>query len=425
MQELAALIIASDEGSKMTSLLPKHPLEICGQAMLSYTIDAGLEAGSEKLVVLLGHNSKQIRELIPKDTILIQNYRQSADDSIVYKIQETFMENKKGAVLILPGECPLISGNTLKVAYEYHLSKNNQATVLTNNEGGLSDICIINTEFFLAEILALPDFNCINNALIKNIIKKCYADGQKVSGYSVSDSAELLQVDDFSRLPEVEHIILNRIIKNHMDNGVVFHLPETCMIHNNIKIGRGTVIHPGTILEGNTVIGENCHIGPYSRIEDSIVKDGVHFMNSVMIQSQIGYNTKVGPFAYIRPGSNIGENIKIGDFVEIKNSNIGNNSKVPHLSYIGDADIGKHANVGCGAVVVNYDGKKKTRTSVGDHAFVGCNVNLVSPVVINDYAYIAAGSTITDEVPEYALAIARNRQTIIADWVRRKGLDLK
>jgi bifunctional UDP-N-acetylglucosamine pyrophosphorylase/glucosamine-1-phosphate N-acetyltransferase len=144
-----------------------------------------------------------------------------------------------------------------------------------------------------------------------------------------------------------------------------------------------------------------------------------------MIESQIGSNTKVGPFAYIRPGSNIGENVKIGDFVEIKNSNIGNNSKVPHLSYIGDADIGKYVNIGCGAVVVNYDGKKKTRSMVGDNAFVGCNVNLVSPVVINDYAYIAAGSTITDEVPEYSLAIARNRQTIIADWVKRKGLDKK
>jgi len=197
------------------------------------------------------------------------------------------------------------------------------------------------------------------------------------------------------------------------------------MIHNNVVIGKDTIIHPGTQLEGNTVIGENCQIGPYSRIENSIVKDGVHFMNSVMIDSQIGSNTKVGPYAYIRPGSNIGENVKIGDFVEIKNSNIGNNSKVPHLSYVGDADIGEYVNMGCGSIIVNYDGKKKTRSTVGDHAFVGCNVNLVSPVVVNNYAYIAAGSTITDEVPEYSLAIARNRQTIIADWVRRKGLDKK
>ncbi|MGI6084302.1 MAG: bifunctional N-acetylglucosamine-1-phosphate uridyltransferase/glucosamine-1-phosphate acetyltransferase [Acetivibrionales bacterium] len=421
MQELAALIIASDEGSRMNSFLPKYALKICGQAMLSYAIDAGLEAGSEKSVVLSVQNWDRIGELIPGDAVLIQNNEKSTDDKLTSKIREAFLEYI--TVLIIPGECPIISGNTLKAAYKYHLVKNNQITVLSNTEGSLSDICIMNTQLLIDEISSQEDDT--NSLSIKNMIKKCYAVGYKVSGYRVSDSDELLQVNDKNQLSEAERIILNRIIKNHMDNGVIFHLPETCIIHNRVKIGKDTVIHPGTILEGDTAIGGNCHIGPYSRIEDSIVGDGVHFMNSVMIQSRIGNNTKVGPFAYIRPGSNIGEDIKVGDFVEIKNSNIGNNSKIPHLSYIGDADIGEHVNVGCGAVVVNYNGKEKNRTSVGDHAFVGCNVNLVSPVVINDYAYIAAGSTITDEVPEYALAIARSRQTIIADWVKRKRLDVK
>lgn len=417
-----AFIITSDKETGMHSLSPKYTHKICGQAMLSYLIDASLEAGSEKIVVLV-KNSDTIREIIPEETVLILDDEQSDDNIIICKIKAALEKNKKGTVLILPGDHPIVSGSTLKSVYEYHLKEKNQVTVLTDREGNLSDICFIDTELLLNEISNLEGENCIDNLCIKHIIKKLYSKGQKVDGYSVHDSRELLKVNDRSQLSEAERIILNRIIKKHMDNGVTFHLPETCMIHNKVEIGKDTIIHPGTQLEGNTVIGENCHIGPHSRIEDGIVKDGVYFMNSVMLQSQIGSNTKVGPFAFIRPGSNIGENVKIGDFVEIKNSNIDNNSKVPHLSYIGDADVGKHVNVGCGAVVVNYDGKKKTRTTVGDNAFVGCNVNLVSPVVINDYAYIAAGSTITDEVPEYSLAIARNRQTIIADWVKRKGLD--
>ena len=425
MQELVAFIIISDKGTGMNSLSPKYIHNICGQAMLSYTIDASLEAGSDKLVVVSGQNPDSIKESIPEDTILVHLDEESKDDNLIKKLQEVLKNNEKGTILILPGEYPTISGSTLKSAYEYHQEKNNDVTVLTNSEGSLSDICFINTDLLLTEVLDLEEEDQFDNFSIKNIIKKFYAKGKKVSGYRASNSEELLKVNDRSQLSEAERIILDRIIKKHMDNGVTFHLPETCMIHNKVVIGKDTIIHPGTQLEGNTVIGENCHIGPYSRIENSVVKDGVNFMNSVMIESQIGSNTKVGPFAYIRPGSNIGENVKIGDFVEIKNSNIGNNSKVPHLSYIGDADIGKYVNIGCGAVVVNYDGKKKTRSMVGDNAFVGCNVNLVSPVVINDYAYIAAGSTITDEVPEYSLAIARNRQTIIADWVRRKGLDKK
>jgi len=386
--------------------------------MLSYTIDASINAGSNKLIVLLSQDSDQIKEILPERAIVIHNDKDS-------ELETVLDEDRRGTVLILPGDYPAICADTLKSAYEYHLEKENHVTVLTNTEGSLSDICFINTELLLTEILSSKEENPFESLSIKNIIKKLYAKGQKVGGFRASNSEELIKVNDRSQLSRAERTILNRIIKKHMDNGVTFHLPETCMIHNKVVIGKDTVIHPGTQLEGNTVIGENCEIGPYSRIENSVVKDGVHFMNSVMIDSQIGSNTKVGPFAFIRPGSNIGENVKIGDFVEIKNSNIGNNSKVPHLSYVGDADIGRYVNMGCGSIIVNYDGKKKTRSTVGDHAFVGCNVNLVSPVVVNNYAYIAAGSTITDEVPEYSLAIARNRQTIIADWVRRKGLDKK
>jgi len=296
---------------------------------------------------------------------------------------------------------------------------------LTDPKGELSEICFFDIDTLNNILIALNKENGEKATALSDILRTVEATGKKAGGFSISMSLELIKVDDRIGLDEAEQIILKRIIRKHMENGVTFRLPHTSFIHAKVRIGKDTEILPGTILEGNTVIGERCVIGPNSRIEDGMVGNDVSFMNSVMTQSQIGDNTKVGPFAYIRPGSNIGSNIKIGDFVEIKNSTIGDNSKIPHLSYVGDADIGRHVNVGCGAVVVNYDGKKKHRTVVGDYAFVGCNVNLVSPVTVKDNSYIAAGSTITDEVPEYALAIARSRQTVIKDWVIRKGLDKK
>jgi len=186
-----------------------------------------------------------------------------------------------------------------------------------------------------------------------------------------------------------------------------------------------TIIYPGTILEKGTVIGENCIIGPNSRIVGATIGNNVEVNNSVVLESTIGDDTHVGPFAYMRPGSTVGRHVKIGDFVEIKNSNIGDETKISHLTYVGDADVGKNVNLGCGVVFVNYDGKKKNRTVVGDNAFIGCNVNLVSPVKVGEDAYIAAGSTITEEVPENSLAIARCRQTIKENWVINRGMQRK
>ena len=168
-------------------------------------------------------------------------------------------------------------------------------------------------------------------------------------------------------------------------------------------------------------VGQNCIIGPNSKITDTLIGNNVTVLNSVTIESTIDDDTNVGPFAYLRPGNQIGENVKIGDFVEVKKSVIGDHTKISHLAYIGDAEIGKNVNIGCGVVVVNYDGEKKHKTIVGDNSFVGCNVNLVSPVEVKANSFIAAGSTITEEVPEFSLAIARSRQTIIRDWVIRKG----
>ncbi len=208
----------------------------------------------------------------------------------------------------------------------------------------------------------------------------------------------------------------------HLEAGVDFVDIHTAYIGEDVVIGEGTLIGPCVTLEGKTVIGENCRILQNSRITDSVIGDGVEIQSSVVTDSRIGSRTKVGPFAYLRPGSAIGEDCKVGDFVEVKNSSFGDGSKASHLTYIGDSDVGRDVNIGCGVVFVNYDGTSKHRSTVGDGAFIGCNTNLVSPVKVEDGAYIAAGSTVTEDVPEDALCIARARQRNIRGWAAEKGL---
>lgn len=212
------------------------------------------------------------------------------------------------------------------------------------------------------------------------------------------------------------------INKRHLENGVDFIDIRNTYIDEKTIIGRGTLIYPNVIIEGNTVIGENCIIGLATKIVDSNIGDGSKVESSYILKSNVGRNTSIGPFAYLRPDSNIGDSCKIGDFVEVKNSSLGNGTKASHLSYIGDSDVGEDVNIGCGVVFVNYDGTNKHRSTVKDGAFIGCNANLVSPITIEEGAYIAAGSTVTINVPKDALCVARAKAKIIEGWVSKRGL---
>lgn len=208
----------------------------------------------------------------------------------------------------------------------------------------------------------------------------------------------------------------------HMERGVEFVDVRTAYIDESVVIGSGTLIGPCVTLEGNTVIGEGCRILQNTRIKDSEIGDNAEVQSSVITESSVGAGTKVGPFAYLRPKSVIGANCKVGDFVEVKNSSLGDGSKASHLTYIGDSDVGRDVNIGCGVVFVNYDGTSKHRSTIGNGVFIGCNTNLVSPVKVEDGAYIAAGSTLTEDVPEDALAIGRARQRNIDGWAAKRGL---
>lgn len=210
------------------------------------------------------------------------------------------------------------------------------------------------------------------------------------------------------------------ICLRHIENGVMIWNADDTFIEETVQIASGAVILPGCILTGETVIEKDAIIGPRTTLGDCVVREGAHVQETVAEKSEIGEKAKVGPFAYIRPGSKVGKGCKVGDFVELKNATLGDGTKASHLTYIGDANVGSNVNFGCGTVTVNYDGKVKYKTEIGDGAFIGCNTNLVAPVSVGKGAYIAAGSTITDAVPEDVLAIARARQVIKENWKDRR-----
>ncbi len=215
-------------------------------------------------------------------------------------------------------------------------------------------------------------------------------------------------------------LLREALIEKHMKAGVIVLDPATTIIEADVQIGPGTVIYPGNILQGRTVIGGNCTLYPNSRMQNAVIGDETTVENSVVLDAVVGSYTTVGPFAYLRPATKVGDHCRIGDFVEIKNSSIDDGTKVSHLTYVGDSDLGKDINLGCGVVFVNYDGKAKNRSVVDDHAFIGCNCNLVAPVHIGENAYLAAGSTVVEDVPKDALFVARSRGTIKEDWVKKR-----
>lgn len=233
----------------------------------------------------------------------------------------------------------------------------------------------------------------------------------------------------FAETPETVYAaqeqLRRRINMKHMKNGVYMVDPNTTHISPFAEIQEGTTILPNCLIYGKSKIGKDCKIGPNCMLKNALIGDNTEVNASQITDSSLGSNTTVGPFAYIRPNCKVGDNVRIGDFVELKNSNIGNGTKVSHLTYIGDSDFGEKINVGCGVVTVNYDGKNKFRTTVGNNSFVGCNVNLVAPVKVGDGAYIAAGSTITEEIPENCMAIARQRQSIKEGWAEKRRQDGK
>lgn len=453
MEILKAIILAAGEGTRMRSKKPKVLHEIFNRTMVDYVIDSARGCGAQQVCVVVGHKAEEVKAAIAGEGISFALQQEQKGTGHAVMMADSFIAPEKD-ILILYGDTPLIQGETLRRLTETHRQMNHSATVvsaLVENPQGYGRIIrdeegnfkrIVEQKDATPEQLAVKEINTgiyifkgaalrlalarldNNNAQGEYYLTDCLEllcqDGDSVGAIIAEDAQEFFGVNSRMQLAEATKIMQRRINRRHMEQGVTIVDPDNTYIDSRVEIGMDTVILPGCVLEGNTIIGEDCRIGPNSRLTDMKLGNGVTLQSTTAIESEIGSDTTVGPFAYIRPNCKIGDQVKIGDFVEVKNSNVGNGTKIPHLAYIGDTDAGEKVNFGCGSIMVNYDGQKKHRTVVEDHVFVGCNVNLVAPVTVKAGAYIAAGSTITRDVPEDVLAVARARQQVIENWKKKR-----
>ena len=450
----SALILAAGQGKRIKSNLPKVLHKVCGKEMINHVIDTMREANIEDVNIIIGKGAELVQKATESRNVSYSLQEEQLGTGHAVKCAKEFLKDKDGVVAIFTGDAPLIRKETVKKLLDNHIENGNTGTLLTSliqdptgygriirngneierivehkdcNEDELK-VNEINAGMYCFDIKALlgaleklSNNNAQGEYYLTDVISILKSEGKKL-GAVITEFDETLGVNSRAELAQAEVIMRKVINKKHLDNGVTIIDPSNTYIGVDVVIGQDTIIYPGNVLEGNTEIGTDCILYPNSRIDSSIIGNEVEIQSSVILQSKIGDNTTVGPFAYVRPESNIGDKVRIGDFVEIKKSTIGNNTKVSHLTYIGDAEVGENCNFGCGTVVVNYDGKNKNKTIIGDNSFIGCNTNLVSPVEVKDNTYIAAGSTITKEVPEGSLAIARAKQVNIEGWVNKKGL---
>lgn len=452
MDNINAVILAAGEGTRMKSKMPKVLHEVMGRPMVKRVVDTAKDLEAKNICVVTGHMSETVQEALKDEGVSFAvQEKQLGTGHAVMQAEEYINENED--VLILYGDTPLIKAETLEKLIEYHRSENNGVSIISaivEDSAGYGHIIrdkdgnfVKNVEYKDAtpEEKLVKEINsgiyCFKGSSLKKALKLITNDnaqgeyylpdaleiilksGEKVNAMTIGDVTEFFGVNNRVQLAQANKIMQKRINEKHMLNGVTIIDPTDTYIADDVEIGMDTIIYPGCVLEGKTVIGDDCKIGPDTRLTDMTLAPNVTIQYTVAIESEIGSGTKVGPFAYIRPNSKIGENIKIGDFVEVKNSVIGNGTKVSHLTYIGDSDVGERINFGCGTVTVNYDGHKKFRTTIEDDVFIGCNANLVAPVTLKKGSYVAAGSTITKDVPEKSLAVARNRQTNIDGWTKK------
>lgn len=447
-----AVILAAGQGTRMKSKLYKVLHPVCGKPMVEHVVDQLLKLDINKMVTIIGHGADMVKSKLDGKTLFaLQEEQLGTAHAVMQAGKDLSKEN--GTTLVVCGDTPLIKAETIEALLKHHEEQNAKATILTaytekptgygriiRNEAGYVEKIVehkdaseeerkvkeINTGVFcfdnqtLFEALKqVKNDNAQKEYYLPDVIEILKSHGEKVSAYQTDDMDETLGVNDRIALSSAERIMKRRINEAHMRNGVTIIDPDNTYIEADVVIGADTIIQPGTVLSGNTVIGEDCIIGPNSEIKDCEVGNGTNIKQSVAQKSSIGSHVNIGPFAHIRPESLIEENVKIGNFVEIKKAKFGKGSKASHLSYIGDAEVGTDVNIGCGSITVNYDGKNKFLTKIEDGVFVGCNSNLVAPVTIGKNAYIAAGSTITDDIPAESLSIARARQVNKENYVSK------
>lgn len=452
-----AIILAGGKGTRMKTDAPKVMCEVIFEPMIKYVVDAVKDAGADDICVITGYKHE-----------IVEGYLSSYDSEIKTALQEPQLgtghavmqardfisAHRDDDILILNGDGPLMDANTINKAYDYHKQNNNAITLISaivedtngighikRDENGVLERIIEHKDaneeqkkinesnagtywFNGSELLYALDRITNNNAQneyyltdsLEILIKK----GMHAGAYVCENNEAILGANDRKQLNILNNIMRRNINDSLMLDGVDIQCTDGVMIGKDVKIGGSTRILPNTIILGNTVIGDGCVIGPNTYIKDSEIGNEVILDNCKVTDSKIEDGADCGPFVKVRAGSVLKKGVHIGNFVEVKNSVVGEGTKSAHLTYIGDSDVGKNVNFGCGTVTSNFDGKEKSRCTIGDGAFIGCNTNLIAPVKVGELAYIAAGSTITDDIPDEALSVARAKQVNKEGWVARK-----
>lgn len=450
--DLSVVILAAGRGKRMKSSIPKVLHEVLGLPMLQYVIRATEPLKPRKTVVVIGTGADAVRNRItgPGISFVVQKKLLGTGDAVAAARREL----PKGTILVLNGDCPLITTASLRRLLARHRSEKNDLSLLSFSDAGVSGygrvirddkgrVVGIIEEKHLSSA-AKKTFNELNGGVyafdssvmryLRQIRKNrssgeyyltelagiASGQGRKVEAYRCA-AAEIRGVNSRKELCEVSTIMRRMLIDFWMNRGVTFLDPDTSVIHASVRIGRDSIIYPNTYLEGSTSLGRGCIIQPGVRICSSVVGNDVIIRdNSLIEESRISSGAVVGPFAHLRPSSVIGKKAKIGNFVEVKKSTIGDGTKASHLSYLGDAMIGKNVNIGAGTITCNYDGKHKLQTRIDSGVFIGSDTQLVAPVTVGRGAYIAAGATVTRDVPSGALAISRVKQQNIKNWTKKR-----
>ncbi|TFE01919.1 bifunctional UDP-N-acetylglucosamine diphosphorylase/glucosamine-1-phosphate N-acetyltransferase GlmU [Jeotgalibacillus sp. R-1-5s-1] len=452
MSNRYAVILAAGQGTRMKSKLYKVLHPVCGKPMVEHVLDQVKAADMNEVITVVGHGAELVQSKLEGRSQFVLQEEQLGTAHAVMQAKDR-LHGKDGITLVVCGDTPLITTETMSSLIQHHEEQQAKATILTaheedptgygriiRDEAGLVKRIVehkdasederavqeVNTGTYCFDNRALFEaLEKVNNDNVQgeyylpDVIEILQTEGETVAAYQTASSDETLGVNDRVALARAEKLMQARINEKHMRNGVTFIDPASTYIGSEAVIGRDTIVYPGTVIEGPTVIGEDCTIGPNTEIKNSTIADQTVIKQSVVHDSEVGSHVAIGPFAHIRPQSAISDEVKIGNFVEIKKTQFGKGSKASHLSYIGDAEVGAGVNLGCGSITVNYDGKNKHLTKIEDDAFIGCNSNLIAPVTIGKGAYVAAGSTINKDVPGEALSIARARQENKEGYARK------
>ncbi len=432
---ISAIILPAGKGERMKTNIPKCAFPVLKKPMINYIIDTLKKTKVDNRVIVVGHKKEVFLELLPNETFAIQEEQLGTADAVKCALDK--IDN--GITIVLPGDTPLINSTLINKLIDIQIKENNDMTLCTmmlDNPFGYGRIIrtnknisqIVEEKDATTEIKQIKEVNTgimvFNNDFLKKAIKKIKNDNakgeyyltdivnftKKISNHLLDNPDMLLGINDLYSLSVVEEKLEEDIKKKLLLSGVTIVNKNTVTIGPDVEIESGVTIYPNSFIMGKTKICKNSIIGPSTELFNATICENVLCRESVVYDSTIKKDATVGPFAHIRMNTVVGEKDRIGNFVEVKNSVLGVNTKSSHLSYLGDSEIGNNVNIGCGSITVNYDGKKKSKTIIGDHVFVGCNSNLIAPIKIENDSFIAAGSTITDDVLENDLAIARSKQ---------------